>query len=498
MQSGPRENPGARRAWRRVLIGVGILAGILVLALAAFVVAGYVRESRAIEAVRSRGEPLTPSEIAFASTEVESDLVARLQRLRAAYDSGAPAFGVWLPGDRADVLDELRAAPAWSAAIEPVERLFDCIGDDERGAKELASTIEARLGDPRRAQALDPCERQILLARGAVEEPLLELALDVCRSAPESGERATRAWTPDQGLDPDPDRTPAFLFVAIRSVSAVAVARAIEGRSTEAIELLGLAFRGASLLREWPSTLECVAANVAWGHALRALRAALPFLPPDADLTGLQSQIATHDPMRALERAILAERAFGNELFAALRDGRLSGSEGGLRAPSGWSGVVVWSMLGHDRATYLEVMGRAAGWPRAPYLTIAADVDAFAGRFSESLALKSAFVTQLLVPRVDVQLRDAATTQAAIGLALAAIRARIDGMAAARSAAAATADPFRDGPLQSRVEEDGTLVLWSVGVDLADQGGIEEDELIDGRVTSATDPADLVWRVQPR
>ena len=80
LELAPQEGTRARKPWVRALIGVGILAGILVLALVAFVVAGFVRESRALEAVRARGEPLAPSEITFAGSPVRSDLASRVDQ----------------------------------------------------------------------------------------------------------------------------------------------------------------------------------------------------------------------------------------------------------------------------------------------------------------------------------------------------------------------------------------------------------------------------------
>ncbi len=84
MELAPQEGTRVRKPWVRVLIGIGILAGILVLAFIGFVIAGFVREARAIEAVRARGEPLSPSEITFAPAGVESEQLERMQRFREA------------------------------------------------------------------------------------------------------------------------------------------------------------------------------------------------------------------------------------------------------------------------------------------------------------------------------------------------------------------------------------------------------------------------------
>lgn len=477
-----------RRRWPvRIAIAGAVIVAIGLVGLAAFAVTGWLRERRAIDAIRARGEPLSAAEIVFPAGAPPTDLLERVRRFRDA-DGEAPTFGFRHASKLGELLAELRAAEAWSAAAIAVERL-DCFGDDARSADDIARAVEARLADPRRAREITECERRFVLARGSVAEPLLALALDVCRAEHDTGERATREWSPRDGPGPGGDRTPTSLLPAVRIVAHVAVARAVEGRTSEALELVELALRGANRLRGWPSLFGYSFANAARSEALQALRAILPSLPDDADLARIDAELAAIDPPAELERAVVCERAFGNETFTALRDGRLLGEEVSPGAPTGFFDFLLVSTLGHDRANYLERMSAAVAWARRPLADVETEVAAL--ERSGSLASKASVLSMLLVPRFGTLLNGSSRVQASTALARAAIRARAEGAAAGIRAAAATADPFGTASLRARLDADGTLVLWSFGSNFVDDGAREDEP-------STVDPSDLVWRVSPR
>lgn len=484
------------RKWlvRLVIAVMGVVAFAL-LALFALILTGSFRESRAIDEVRARGEPLTPAEIEFPAA-ADSDLLERTTRFVEVLQSG-PTFRFVDVADGAELLAELRAAPAWEPAVEPCERLLACFGDHLPWSTDLDGVVDEQLADPRTARDLAPCELQFLRARITALEPLMASAREVCGAAPDSGERATRAWTYEHGPGRDPDRTPIALFSAVQISSNAAVARAVDGHAAEAIESLELAFRGAGLLRGWPSTSGFGTGHGAQWQALRGLRSVLALLPRDADLSRIEAAILAFDPRADLERALVAERAFGNEMFAALRDGRLAGSELSKKRRPDLMGLVLWSLTSHDRAFYLRTMGRGAEYARRPYSSVVDEVESWGDSLSDSLAAKSSMVSMMLVPNVPALLKSAAGVEAGIALARAAIRAHAEGVEAGRAAAASLADPFGTGPLHSRVDPDGTLILWSVGADLVDDGG--EDAPSHDPVTYETaDPSDIVWRVAPR
>ncbi len=78
-------------------------------------------------------------------------------------------------------------------------------------------------------------------------------------------------------------------------------------------------------------------------------------------------------------------------------------------------------------------------------------------------------------------------------LARIALVSQRDGRDAALALAKATLDPFDGKPLRWREEEDGTILFWSVGADLIDDGGAHPWSNPDQR-----EPDDITWRVKPR
>ncbi len=78
-------------------------------------------------------------------------------------------------------------------------------------------------------------------------------------------------------------------------------------------------------------------------------------------------------------------------------------------------------------------------------------------------------------------------------LARIALVSQRDGRDAALALAKATLDPFDGKPLRWREDEDGTILFWSIGADLIDDGGAHTLPDPDQR-----EPDDITWRVNPR
>jgi hypothetical protein len=280
-------------------------------------------------------------------------------------------------------------------------------------------------------------------------------------------------------------------------LSDVAVARAVEGRSDDARELLELAFRGPSLVEDWPWTMAFLTWQFGVRRALHGLERTLPSLPHDADLTSIEAQLSAVNVEAGLVRAFQGERAFGNDMFDALFDGRYAGDES-PPAIDGLTGMLLWAWRGNDRVFYLETMTAGIGWARQPYY-LAAPAMASSREWAEkSATMNLCIVSVMLLPRMDAYIEGANETRAHIALARAVLLARREGAEAAMAFARATPDPFRDGPLQWRIDEDGVLVLWSVGADLVDQGGRDAWNEDDEGFGWQQVPPDIVWRVMPR
>jgi hypothetical protein len=182
-------------------------------------------------------------------------------------------------------------------------------------------------------------------------------------------------------------------------------------------------------------------------------------------------------------------------MFDALFDGRYAGDES---PPSidGLTGMLLWAWRGNDRVFYLEAMTAGIGWVRQPYYTAAPAMASWRERAETSATKNLCIVSVMLVPPIDQYLEGANETRAHIALARAVLLARREGAEAAIAFASATPDPFRDAPLQSRIDEDGVLVLWSVGADFVDHGGRDAWNEYDEGFGWQQVPPDIVWRVR--
>jgi hypothetical protein len=492
----PRRAP--TRIWIRLSIAAGIVVGLVVLTFVAIVVTGAVRESRALEAVRARGEPLSPREIPFPASSQESDLFDRIQHFRTLHEDGVHIAYLGST-TREEFLADLHAAPDWAGAVERVEQFLECSRDDTREFLAWEKEVDARLADPRHARGLAECDRRLVLARAATAEPVLESARAVCSARPESSERVCRAWEPSDGIGPDVVHSAVLVGHAVQVLSDVAIARALEGRMEEAQELLGLAFRGANLMRDWPWYAAFSAWQFAIWNALDGLQTSMPALPVDVDLTEVERELESLDVEGQMRRAFIGERAFGNEMYAALRDGRLAGSDGSTVMPiRGPTDIFVWSWIGHDRAFYLERMGQGIAWASRTLADVVDEMAAARTEMESSFPGRHSLLAVMLIPSMDRTIQSAAHLRARVHLARAAIQARWNGTEAGVHAVSALPDPFRAGSLQSRIEADGTLVLWSIGQDFVDNRGTD-DSLEEGGVhDEQVDSADIVWRVTPR
>jgi hypothetical protein len=480
-----------RSKWKRLLIAGTVFVAAVACLAAVFLGWGFVRVRSALEAIRSSGEPTTPAEIRFPDPASASDLT---ERVRAHLDAPHAGLDLWfLSGAHAEALDELRTSGADAAGIAAAEILFSCLGDDAVSSFDLRDAAAAALSDPDVAQSLPPCIREFVLARAAVQTPLIASAQHVLAAEPDACEELVRAWTPIDGPAPDAEAPPIRATFAVREVGHLAVAHAVEGRSPEAIAQLELAFRGANLLRDPAWTMAWSARCMAWSQAIVAFQQSLAFLPHDADLTRILDALDAGEPERGLERALLGDRAFGNETLVELQDGRLAGLGGGVvSVPRGFAGALTWAMLAHDRAFYLEFMTQAVAWSRRPWHATVDEVERAIADWQDSGSLRFAIAAPMLVPRIDGLLQSAAYQRAQMELARAAILAHTQGVDAAIAAAEHAIDPFDGHPLRWRIEPNGVLTLWSIGPDRVDDAGATYETESEGGTT------DIAWRIRPR
>lgn len=99
------------------------------------------------------------------------------------------------------------------------------------------------------------------------------------------------------------------------------------------------------------------------------------------------------------------------------------------------------------------------------------------------------YYSQVVFPLADGLFGDVLEADATVACAAVAGIAATDGAEAGRAAAARSRDPFTGEPLRTRVREDGVFEVWSVGVDLLDDGGSSATQ-------RNSDDLDIVFRVE--
>jgi len=271
-------------------------------------------------------------------------------------------------------------------------------------------------------------------------------------------------------------------LVVVEVLAQAAVDSALAGEPERSLEELSAAWRAAGLVQDPPTAGMHRARAYATGFVMRAWEHALPHLPREAAAWLLGSQIESWDPHSEMVNALYGERALGNSYF------RLLSGEEDLIQPQGTT-IVINSLsfqLANDWRHYLDEMRvvlrecrkRPYDWQQGVVERTAGSIDS-GGESS---------LSQSVVPRASDLKRMVLEGEARGQLARAALRAHLDGIEAGRTLLEQQPDPFAAGgaPMQSRIEEDGTLVMWSVGENGTDEGGRWR----------ATEDAftDLVWR----
>ncbi|MEX0886174.1 MAG: hypothetical protein WD009_07015 [Phycisphaeraceae bacterium] len=198
---------------------------------------------------------------------------------------------------------------------------------------------------------------------------------------------------------------------------------------------------------------------------------------PAEQLARLEDALAAVEPVDGLARALLVERAMGVDIYgrsaSAMRD---------------WFGVNEWLIMAWraggladlDQLRYLDMMERVIEMAGRPYTEVAADLEALEDEFDSLpgwyLGARDSSLpgTPRTVARYDAMLRMA-------GLAMAVERYRVDHGALPGSLAelvpgyidAVPVDAFDGAALRYAVRDEGGYVIYSVGQDGVDRGGVE-------------------------
>jgi hypothetical protein len=246
---------------------------------------------------------------------------------------------------------------------------------------------------------------------------------------------------------------------AVTYLVGSAVDLALENHTDEAVTRLRSAFRGTNTVEGGPWLAGMLVWESSVREALVGLRAMLQRIPGGIDLHDLETDLDPEKPRRYLIQAFQGDRAFENRIYAHLY-GRFGRSD---QAQSSWRTLarLPFASLGlRDQAIYLELMEKEIEGAKLPYWSWKEREGRNPEPFKrDRTAPLSTMLSLLISDRID----GSAGLEAEILLARAALAAYHGGVEAGVRKASSSTDPFSGQALQSRIDPDGTLVLWSVG-----------------------------------
>lgn len=226
-------------------------------------------------------------------------------------------------------------------------------------------------------------------------------------------------------------------------------------------------FEGAQLL------VGGIATIFADQRLLGMLELALPRLARDTDLAWLEEELANLRPRARLAIAAAGECAFGNRAFERLRAGA------DLSLPGVRSLLPQSLTLSYDQAHHIRAWReRIERLGEAPFRRARS---AEPGWFAERLAP----VSHSLSAAPGMAVASADVLEARLVLARAALVAFRSDAKELLDFVAQTTDPFDGKSIRAGFGEGGLVLLWSVGPDGVDDGGLDDER-------------DLVWRFRPR
>jgi hypothetical protein len=484
VEDSPEEH---RRRWRRRLFfAAGLPATLCVLAIAwafQFCLHQRHRVESAVAAIRARGEPVMPEEIAIPPRGSPSRFAENVEGCRAIFHRTYEEF--CSESDIDDFLTDPESSSADPGTIAALRELRACLEASRKGGDDLQRFQWDRLSDSI-AEGIEPsdCEHLAHRARRLCLDPAIEAASRLCLGDPE--DFASLLGRPDLG--PITDDCATAVSTATRFLAASAVDLALEGRLEEALTRVRTALRGGRIVESGFTRIPLRAWEDSELHALNGLRAILTRLPAGLDLRDLEGDFDPQEPRRYLIRALQGERAIMNRFYAllALRIGAFDL----VRRPWRTLTSLPWeTVLYRDQANYLDLMARGIEGASLPYRTWKERSDRNHLSFEPSGGWFPLAV--MLDPGIPQQFSNCAQVEAGILLARAALTAYHEGEEAGAQEASSSTDPFSGNPIHTRVDPDGTLVLWSVGKNLVDDGGVTGDLAEDT-------PKDLVWRIPKR
>lgn len=474
-----------------------IVAGVFALLVAGAIVTVSVyisraREARvaALEAIRARGEPVFVEDLLEELPRGDPETVEWALACEEIPDLWELVYVQEEGKSDETLLTELQAAGRTAEELALLRAWLDCleVEPEVEIALYLDDWNEIRLRDLPRPEDVTPCELVAIEAAMELSPQCLEHALLASDLGPVDvrGElERMKAGTPDGELEIFP-RHGTGAILGVKHLSNAAVIASLEGDPDEALHLLEVAFHTAGLWRGQPHLIGHVQYHCLVDIAGQRLERILPDLPEDADLTKIEAFYEAFDPRADLRQALVGERAFINRIFQQLRDGEFAVDElGGRPRGHAFEWFALDFMVDVNQTEYLELMDLVLAECAKPRFDPTEKADAVVRERLEGTW--NTLFTSEFVPKVSNQHTAALAAEVSRDLALTAILAHREGLEAARAELAGRIDPFFGAAYHTRVESDGTFVMWSVGYDGEDDGAQWDEEY-----------EDLVWRYRPR
>lgn len=271
-----------------------------------------------------------------------------------------------------------------------------------------------------------------------------------------------------------------FPSLPIEQAIALGVALQIEalqslwsGRPERVPELLRAQRDVARLFEGAPFLVGAFGVIDADRNMLGMLELALPRLEPGTDMTWFETELTAMRPRARLAVAAAGERAFGNRAFELAR------STGGSLGFSADSFVPASLRMSYDQAYF-----NRAWRQRIDSLSVPA--------FQRAPIERPSWIEQRMAPISSAlwSAPDAITAladelEARLVLARTALVAFRTDAKGLLEFVQTTSDPFDGRPIRVGFNADGLVLLWSVGHDGVDDGGIDDEK-------------DIVWRYKPK
>lgn len=297
-------------------------------------------------------------------------------------------------------------------------------------------------------------------------------------------------------------------LMEMRSVFKIVLARAAiaarRGQGDVAYADLSAALNGCRVCFENAVLIMHMIRLAILQTTLDMLENALIALPPSAENAArVKVELAKYDLHQMFHETLLGERCFGMYAFASVISGKTTANnlagQTGTGRPSVALSLTPKFIFRSDQAAYLRCMTPLVDMAKKDYFEIRDDLDSAT---DGSDLPWTAIMTTILLPglkptfAVNEAVR-ARLAQAEIALAL--WRYRADGGSFPESLtvlvpddlAAVPTDPFTGKPMMFKRVADDEVLLYSLGVDGVDDGGVASK-------TISKEGGDIVWRLEAR